>query len=62
MSKVEKVYDALKKAGDNGVHSFDLQPIGGWRYAARIRDLKKSGVPIRSEDHGKNGSIYYLGE
>lgn len=47
---VLKTLDALRKAGDTGVHSFELNRIvGTTRAAARVRDLRKQGYSITSK-------------
>ena len=63
MSKVEKVYEELKEAGAKSVLSFHLQKVGGWRYSARIGDLKKQGYEILSVTEkagGVRGCRYFL--
>lgn len=61
-SKAQNVLFTLQQAGDRGIHSFDLQPIGGWRYAARINDLKKQGYSITAipEKRGESRGVRYF--
>lgn len=63
-SKVILVLKRLQAAGEEGVHSFDLQKVGGWRYAARIYDLKNDfgyEITSRPEKRGQSmGCRYYL--
>ena len=64
MSDKQKVLEALKEAGEKGIHSFDLiHKAGTYRVAARIRDLKKEGINIVSIPEPKGNSIgcrYFL--
>jgi hypothetical protein len=65
VSKTEKVFRALELAGESGVHSFDLQGVGGWRYSARIYDLRNDGKEIISIPERKGDAMgvrYYLVE
>jgi len=62
-SHCQKILYQLKQAGKDGVHGFELSGSGGWRYAARIYDLKRMGYTILScrEKMGETwGSRYYL--
>ena len=61
-SKAQLVLEKLEIAGEQGVFSFDLANVGGWRYAARINDLKKSGHEILSlaEKRGRSLGCRYI--
>lgn len=61
MTNAEKILQALEKAGKKGIHSFDLAKIGGWRYAARIHELRKEGNQIAAihERQGKSVGVRY---
>ena len=62
----EKIIELLRKAGKNGMHSFDLNNIvGTTRTAARINDIKKQGYKITSQYEKKGRSLgvrYFLNE
>lgn len=65
MSKTIRVLEALETAGESGLHSFDAIKYGGLRAAARINDLRRSGIQIRSipEKMGDSwGCRYFLEE
>lgn len=65
-TKQSIIYNELKRAGDRGVHSFDLNRIAQTtRTAARIQDLKDLGLSIISKKEKLGnawGVRYYLGE
>ena len=64
-TRIQRVLWRLQVAGEQGVFSFDLKSAGGWRYAARINDLKKLGYDIlsKSEKRGdERGCRYFLKE
>lgn len=48
MTKKESLLHALEGRGEEGLHSFEAIKHGGWRYAARIHDLKQDGFKIES--------------
>ena len=62
----EKTLKALRYAGEQGIHSFDLRSIGGLQAPARIWKLiNKDGHDITTRVEKKNGSIgvrYFLNE
>lgn len=45
MTQVEKIYKLLKKRPKSGVTNYELNNIA-FRYAARIYEMRKDGVPI----------------
>lgn len=58
LSKAQKVLYKLMSAGENGVLSFDLQDVGGFRYSARVKDLRNEGYNIISiPEKTKSGVI-----
>ncbi len=58
LSKAQQVLHRLMSAGENGVLSFDLQGVGGFRYSARVKDLRNEGYNIISiPEKTKNGVI-----
>lgn len=62
-SKRQRVLEMLQAVGSEGIHSFELHNIGGWRYAARIGDLKKEGYDIWSVKEKRGDAVgcpYFL--
>lgn len=55
MTQRETVLQALKDAGDTGIHSFDFLQVGIPRAAARIRELREMGYTISSVRERLNG-------
>lgn len=53
MTQKERVFSMLKRAGTNGVSSKEFIASYMPRAAARIQELKDSGVEISSEREGK---------
>lgn len=63
MTKTERLKRALYFAGEEGIHSFDLLNIAGYRYAARVHDLRSKGLDIASVPEKKGDAIgcrYFL--
>ena len=55
-SKTERVLRILQQVGELGIHSFDLVPYGGYRYSARIKNLRDQGFNIVAVSERKGGS------
>lgn len=63
LTKKQLILHKLMGAGDEGVHSFDLVHVGGFRYSARVNDLKKQGFNILSVPEKKGTAVgcrYFL--
>lgn len=56
-TRCEKVIEALRNAGEIGIHSFDLIKYGGLRATARVGELRKDGYNIKSI-HQRKGDCY----
>lgn len=62
-SQCEIALEALKAAGQRGVHSFDLNKIIGTNYSPRrIYDLKKKGyaIDVKNERVGNAEGVRYF--
>lgn len=58
-SQEKKILELLQKAGERGVHSFDLYQMYMPRFAVRINELRNKGYKIESKREG-NGVVYIL--
>lgn len=56
-TKCERIIEALRYAGERGIHSFDIIKAGGLRATARISELRKDGYNIKSV-HERKGDCY----
>ena len=48
LTKEQRILEELKYRGEEGLPSWEAIKYGGWRYAARINDLKRKGYQIKS--------------
>lgn len=55
MTQRDTVLQALRDAGDQGVHSFEFLALGIPRCAARVLELRSSGYTITSTRERLNG-------
>lgn len=58
-SQLERILQALRNAGPDGVTNIELNKIC-LKYDARISDLRRKGYVIRTESLGKGVYKYYL--
>lgn len=65
LTKKQMVLNRLRGAGEKGATGFELARVGGWRYAARIFDLKGDGHAIFSKPEKVGEAVtarYFLTE
>lgn len=61
-SNADLILDELKKAGARGLTNRELAEVGGFRYSARLLELKKRGVAWDKRDLGGGLFLYWLVE